>query len=155
MESKSILHIRVGPFYDGNEEDMIDLTGTGSVARSEDARKYSVEAINDINCGQKLLSIQKPTIDVLGKVKLKPSYFSFPAPRAGRSPAAPSFRVPRYGYYTVSGEDSLDHSSGHCNPSGTAEMKESVACTIGIAQNKRKLYFSEAVLNCINFYAGV
>lgn len=120
--------------------------------------------------GALLPSIRKPSVELLGSVKLRPTYFSFPPPRMGRSPTVPTLKVPRYGYYYFSdGDDEVNKSSsnGSDTPGSLLRLFEmdkgsesnedqKVAEEVGAKpSSNRKLTVFEATLNSLNYFFGV
>jgi hypothetical protein len=93
--------MRVGPFYDSTENDMLTI---------------------DTVLGRS----RKPSVELLESIKLRPTYVrlrarfhhplnyitscfcSFPSPRGGVTPTLPSFRLPQYGYNSMDNDDYSD-----------------------------------------------
>ena len=89
----------------------------------------------------------KPTVQLLSSVILRPTLFSFPSPLSGRSPVLPGFRVPKYGYNAIDDStayigDNFEQSSSPWTRQFTTELP-------------RQCNVLEAVMKAVNFYLGV
>ncbi len=91
---------------------------------------------------------RKPSLEMLESVKLKPTYFSFPSPNAGRSPTIPSFRFPQYGYYSLHVETNAKLHESTAIPSPKS-------CISDHTNNNKRTTIMGTVVNFANYFVGV
>lgn len=155
--------LRVGPYYDGTESDMLTIDTTQCRTR-------------------------KPSVELLESVHLRPTYVrwryyfvlinyrklmivtnSFPSPRCGgRTPTLPAFRFPQYGYSSVDEYENSDGEQGILNVyvcrnkilywlflvlSDTAFSPKSFIDENGPIS--RQVTVLGGIINCTSFFMGV
>ncbi len=122
------MNIKVGPFYDGCDEEMLPITSVHTRFR-------------------------RPTAELLESVKLRPTYFSFAPTYNDRSPSAPEFRFPQYNCYSLQGDLVASPTSN----TTTAFSSPRQFGQFAHQSDRKRKYGSlwETVAHCSNFFFGV